>query len=110
MNDFTKDDIRDYRVDHPLRNENGGRNILDRPPDRTTIERSTGERVPEVNINHDIVRIPQREFHKMNLPPEEHQRVEQHSPRIRNRVLVPREEFHQHHIERNHAERNKSSK
>ena len=42
----------------------------------------------------------------MNLPPDEHQRVEQHSSQIRNKVLVPRDEFHQHHVEGNHAERN----
>ena len=105
-NDFTKDDIRDYRVTSPLRNENGGRNLVERPPDRKLIERSTGKPIPDVNIKHETVKIPQREFHRMNLPPDEHQRVEQHSSQIRNKVLVPRDEFHQHHVEGNHAERN----
>ncbi len=110
MNDFTKEDIHDFRVMHPLGNENDRRDIMSRPPDRNLVEKYTAKPVPELNIPHETVRLPEREFHKMNLPPMEHQRVEQHFPRIRREVLVPREEFHQHQIERNHAERNKGRK
>ena len=97
MNDFTKDDIHNYRIVHPRGNEIGSGEILDRPPGRTLVEKYTAKPVPEVNIPHETVRLPQREFHKMNLPPVEHQRVEQHSPRVRSEVLVPRDEFHRHH-------------
>jgi len=41
----------------------------------------------------------------MNLPPEEHQRVEQRVPHVRSEVLVPRDEFH-----RQFSERKKSNK
>jgi hypothetical protein len=49
--------------------------------------------VPEVKMQNEMVKLPEKEIKKMNLPPQETKRVEQNSPRVKNEVLVPKEEF-----------------
>lgn len=93
MNDFTKDNIRDYTIRNPVRAQINENVIVNRPPDRQLIERNIGRPIPEVNIKHDTIRLNRTEIRRMNLPPEETHRVEQQAPRIRREVLVPREKF-----------------
>jgi hypothetical protein len=100
-NDFTKDNIRDYRVTNVIRDENGGRAILNRPPDRQIIEKNIGRPIPEVRMQREQVNLPDRNIERMNLPREENQRIEQNSSRIRRDVLVPREKFRSQQDERN---------
>jgi hypothetical protein len=98
--DFTRDNIRDYRIVNPLRDEMGGRSVLNAPPDRSTIESATGGRINSVNIQRERVQLPPREIERMNLPPAESRKVEQRAPEVRRRDLVPREEYHNQHPER----------
>ncbi|MCW8809922.1 MAG: hypothetical protein OQJ93_02365 [Ignavibacteriaceae bacterium] len=95
--DFTRDNIRDFRVMNPVRGEIDGKTIINKPPDRQLIEKTIGKPVPEVNMQHETVKLQNTEINRMNLPPGEHQRVEQQTPRVKKDVLVPREEFHQQH-------------
>jgi hypothetical protein len=95
--DFTRDNIRDFRVLNPVRGEIDEKTIINKPPDRQLIEKTIGKPVPEVNMQHETVKLQNTEIKRMNLPPEEHQRVEQQTPRVKRDVLVPREEFHQQH-------------
>ncbi len=98
--DFTKDNIRDYRVTNLIRNENDGREILNRPPNRQLIERNIGRPIPEVKMQREPIKMRDRNIERMNLPQQENQRVEKNSPRVRRDVLVPRERFQKQQIER----------
>lgn len=112
VTDFTKDNIRDYRVTNITRDNNGGREVITRPPDRQFIERNIGKQIPEVRIQRqpvklpeatvqrEPVRVPARKIERMNLPQQENRRVEQNSPRVRKEVLVPRDEFHRQQNEK----------
>jgi hypothetical protein len=91
--DFTRDNIRDFRVMNPVRNETGNE-IFERQPERQFVERSVGKPIPEFNLNRESAKLPERNIEKMNLPQQENKRVEQNSPRVRKEVLIPREEFH----------------
>jgi hypothetical protein len=114
--DFTQDDVRDFEVRNPVRNEMGGRSMMNgqperKPPSRSRIESSIGSRVNEVKIPRETVKLPRREIKRMHLPPEEARRVKQHSPRVRRRALVSREKFHaQHHEARNAREKSRRSR
>ncbi len=100
---FTSDNIRDYRVENPLRNDIGGRGVLISPPERREIERATGRRVDQVAIPRERVQIPPREIERMNLPPAESSKVERKAPEVERKELVPREEYHRQHPEDRHA-------
>jgi Family of unknown function (DUF6600) len=108
--DFTKDDVGNYRVENPIRNEMGGRSVVNEPPSRSSIERITGSNVNEFKIHRETVRLPKREITKMDLPPAESRRVEQNSQRVSRSVLVPRERFHAQHQEARQRSRNDNSK
>jgi Family of unknown function (DUF6600) len=97
--DFTRDNIRDFRIKNPVKNENS-KEIIYKQPDRKSIEKLSGKPVNEVKMQHENVTLPPRQIQKMNLPPQEHQRVEQNSQRVRKEVLVPKEEFHRQQSER----------
>lgn len=101
--DFTKDNIRDYRVTNLIRDENGGRKIFNRPPERQIIERNFGRPISEVNMPHETIKLRDRNIERMNLPQQENQRVEKNSPRVRRDILVPRERFQKQQIERREA-------
>lgn len=105
--DFTRDNIRDYRVMNPIRNENDGREVINKAPDRQFVERSIGRPVPEVTMNRQTIKLPERQIQKMNLPQQENKRVEQNSPRVRKEVIVSREEFHKREGERNQERNNR---
>jgi hypothetical protein len=98
--DFNKDNVRNHRVMNPVRNENDKSEIVNRPPDRQLIEKSTGKPVPEVKMQQETVKLPEKEIQKMNPPPQEIKRVEQNSPKVKEEVLVPKEEFHKQQSER----------
>ena len=92
--DFTEDNIYKYRVSNPVRNNDGGRDgIINKPPGRNVIERTSGRPVPEVRIQHETVKLPKRQIQRMDLPPQEKKRVEQNAPRVRKDVLVPPDKF-----------------
>ena len=94
---FTSDNIRDYRIENPIRNTMGGRGRFDLPPNRNEIERATGGKVDQMNIPREHVQIPPRGIERMHLPPAESRRVEQKAPIVERRDLIPREEFHRQH-------------
>jgi len=98
--DFTRDNIRDYRISNPIRNENE-REIINRQPDRQFVEKNIGRTVQEVNVQREPVKLPERSIERMNLPKEENKRVEQNLPRVRKEVLMPRDEFHRQQNARN---------
>lgn len=98
--DFTRDNIRDFRVTNPVRNDTGNE-IFERQPDRQFVERSVGKTVTEINLNRESAKLPERNIEKMNLPKEENKRVEQNSSRVKKEVLMPREEFHRQQKARN---------
>jgi hypothetical protein len=100
FNDFTKENIRNYRVTNLIRNESGGREIINRQPARQLVERSIGRSVPGVKVQRQTVKLPQRNIERMNLPQQEKTRVDQNTIRVRKEVLVPRDKF-------NRQERNK---
>ena len=100
INDFTKDNIRNYRVQNPIKGELSEKEIINRPPDRHLIEKTINRPVPEVNMQHETVKLRDKEIKKLTLPPEEHKRVEQNTPRVKNEVLVPRDEFHRQQSEK----------
>ncbi len=92
--DFTEDNINKYRIRNPDRNENGGRNeVKNKPPGRNVIERTSGRPVPEVRIQRETVKLPDKQIQRMDLPPQEKKRVEQNAPRVRNEVLVPPDKY-----------------
>lgn len=99
--DFTRDNIRDYRVMNPIRNQNDSREIVNRQPDRQIVEKTIGRPIPEVKMQRQTIKLPQRNIERMNLPQQENKRVEQNSPRVRKDVLVPKEEFRRQQSERN---------
>ena len=86
--DFTQDNIRNYRVSNPIRNEDGSRGITTKAPSKTEIERNTGRTINEIRIRHEVVKTPKREIKKMDLPLQETKRVDQNTARVRKDVLV----------------------
>ncbi|HCY74714.1 MAG: hypothetical protein IH620_04380 [Ignavibacterium sp.] len=92
--DFTKDNVRDYRITNLVRNENDGRKYANRPPERKLIERDLGRPVPEVSLKRKSVQLQKRNLERMDLPPKENKRVEMNSSRVRKEVLIPREKYH----------------
>lgn len=102
---FTRDDVGDYRMDHPLRNEMGGRGIMNEPPQRREIERATGGEVEQMRIPHERVELPPPRIERMKLPPAESQRVQQREPEVKRRELVPREQFRREHPEEHQQRR-----
>jgi hypothetical protein len=103
--DFTKDNIRDYRVVNPVRNENGSRGIINTQPDRTLVEKTIGRPIPEVSLQREAVKPPVRNIERMDLPQQENQRVQQNSTRVRKEVLIPRDEFKKQQKERNNPKK-----
>jgi hypothetical protein len=106
--DFIEDNIRNYRVNNPIRNEMGGRDIIhNKPPERSEIEKDLGKPVTEVKLQHETIKLHEREIKKMNLPKQENTRVEQNYPRVKRDVLVPREVFRKREGERQNEKDNR---
>ena len=109
-NDFTKDNVSEYRVMNPGRNVTNENKYLNRPPDKEEIQRTTGRNVPEINIPKESVRLPNREIMKMKLPPVEHQRIQPHEEKVRKEVLVPKDNFEKQQHERRQINREENKK
>ena len=106
--DFTNDNIRAFRVNNQRVNESSFRkNVINKPPDRNGIEKVTGRKIVDINIQHEPVKLQKGEIHKMNLPQQENKRVEQHTERIKKEVLVPKEEFKRQKSQSNSERNNK---
>jgi hypothetical protein len=92
---FTDDNVGNYRVENPIRNNNGSRNTTAErtPPSVQAIRTSTGKPVPEVKIQHQRVILPKRTVEKVVLPTPEEKKVEENSARVRKNVLVPRDKY-----------------
>ena len=88
--DFDRENVGNFRVQNPVRNTMGGREVSIKPPARKNIESSTGRNVNEVNIPRETVRIQKREITKMKLPPPEAKKVEKNQERVRQKILLPR--------------------
>lgn len=108
--DFTRNDIQNYVVQNLVRNDMGGRNIENNPPSRSRIESSTGSRISEVKIPREDVRVQKREIKKMKLPPEEVRKVQQNTPLISQKVLVPRDRYREQHNQTMQKTRKDNSK
>lgn len=108
--DFTKDNIRDYRINNPVRNETEAGNIINTPPNKSEMEKYAGNPVNEFKMQKETIKLPEREIKKMNLPPQENKRVEENSPRVRKEVLVSREEYHKKHKEGNQEQNEEKRK
>jgi hypothetical protein len=98
INDFTRDNIRDYRVTNPVRGIIDEKEVANRPPEIRMIEKTSGMPVPEVKIHHLTVKLRETEIKKMNLSPQETKRLEQNSSRVKNEVLIPPEDFHKSRV------------
>ncbi len=98
--DFTRVNIRDYRISTPIRNENS-REIINHQPDKWFVEKNIGKAVQKVDLNRKSIKLPERNITKMILPKEENNKVEQNLPRIKKEVLMPRDEFHKQQNARN---------
>ncbi|MEO8398734.1 MAG: DUF6600 domain-containing protein [Ignavibacteriaceae bacterium] len=103
--DFTNNNIREYRVMNPIRNENDNREVFNKLPDRQAIERTTGKPITVVKIQRENVKLPNRQIQKINLPPQEKEKVEQNAPRVKKDVLLPKEEFHKQQSVRNNRKK-----
>ena len=108
--DFTKDNIRNYRISAPVRNETGDRNITKNPPGKSVIEKYAGNLVNEVKIKHETVKLPGTKIKRMKLPPQENKRIEQNSSQVRKEVLISREEYHKKHKEGGNQETKKEKR
>ncbi len=104
--DFTRDDIRDYRVSNPIRNEAGERGVISKPPGRREIKSVTGGGVNQVDIHREPVKLTPREIERMNLPPAESRKIEQKSTEVKRRDLVPRDEYRRQHPEKSKESKN----
>jgi hypothetical protein len=92
VSDFTKDNIRDYRVIHPIRTESGDRIVNYKQPDRKLLEKNSGKSVSEINTSRDIlVNTTDRKIDKMRLPQPEKKRVDQYSSPVKNDLLSTRD-------------------
>ena len=100
IEDFDKEDVGTYRVENPLRNTMGGREVSHRPPIRKIIETTTGRSINPIRIQQENVKIQKRELMKINLPPTESQKIERNSPRIKEKVLVPRQQYREQQQQR----------
>ena len=75
--DFTNDNVGRFRVQGPeVRPEGPGVRIFNRTPDPKMIEQRSGRAVRNVKIEREPVRMGNREFQKMRVPPAEPQRTE----------------------------------
>jgi hypothetical protein len=99
--DFTEDNIINYRIKDPVRNEPGAIDVINKPPDKSEIEKYVGKSIPEIKLQHENITLPPKQIKRMNLPPQEEKRVEQNSPRVKKEVLVPSEDFHKQQNEKN---------
>lgn len=87
--DFDKDNMGDFRVKNPVRNMEGGRGVITRPPEKTDIQTATGRNINQIKLPRETVVVQKREVERMKLPPPDQHRVEQNVQRIREKELVP---------------------
>ena len=88
-NKFLDDDIGRHRIAGFPRREPQRIVIRDREPDVRIIERSVNHPVPQTRIQREPVRFRDHEFQRMQLPPEERNRIEQRREETRREILRP---------------------
>ncbi len=98
--DFDRENIADVRVENPVRNTMSGRGVTTEPPDRTAIQNATGRDIDKIRLSRETVRVQKREVERIKLPPPQQQRVEQNSPRVREKILLPPERRNERKNER----------
>jgi hypothetical protein len=103
--DFTEDNLHNYLIVNPTRNEIGNREVIKAEPKKNEIERYANKPIPEIKIQRENITLPPRQIKKMNLPMEENRRVEQNAPRVRNEVLLSKEVFHKQYSERSNPKK-----
>lgn len=93
---FTDENVNNFNVISQIRNETGIRNLSvnRKAPERERIAMDTGRTIPEIKLQNENLKLPERRIKRMNLPDQERTRVEQHAQQIRNKVLISRDEFH----------------
>ena len=99
--DFDREDVGNYRVGNPVRNDMGGRSeVRNEPPDRMRLESSTGDRIKDVRIPHRKVEIQKRELSRLDLPPAEKRKVDNHAEQVRRNKLISRDRYREQHNKR----------
>ena len=92
--DFTQVNVHNYFITNPPTRVRTGEVSMTRgEPGRRFIENSVGRNIPDLRAQQENVRLPKRQLQKMVLPDQERTRVNENSPRVRERVLIKRDEF-----------------
>jgi hypothetical protein len=92
--DFSEDNIRNYRIMTPEKGVLVGQNpVRQRTPEGIAIEKAAGKTVPEQNLQHETVKLPEKEIKKMKLPPQEDKQGEQQAPVFKKKFLFPAMNF-----------------
>lgn len=99
--DFDKENVGYYRVKNPVRNTMGGREVSNEPPDRTIIQTATGRSVNVVKLPRETVNAQKREIQRVKTPPGEEKEIEQHQERVKEKVLLPRDQYREERGKKN---------
>jgi hypothetical protein len=99
--DFTEGNIHNYILNRPpARDRTDEISITRDAPGRTFVERSTGRNIPDMRTKKETIKFPKRQLQRMVLPDRERERVNENSSRVRERVLINRDEFRRQHPEK----------
>jgi Family of unknown function (DUF6600) len=105
--DFTNDNVHNYIVSSPLRNNMGARNSTTErtAPSPQEIQKTTGKSVPVVKLQHQRINLRNRNVEKTVLPPQDEKKVQDNSTKVRNNVLVPRDEYKKREAKQNNQQK-----
>ena len=108
--DFTEDNIRNYRVSNPGRSQTETRGVMNRAPNKSEIETRVKKTITEYKFQPQTVKLPKRDIKRMTLPQQENNKVQQNLPRVKKEVLVPRDQFQKQQNERTQQQPQKDKK
>jgi hypothetical protein len=99
--DFTEVNIHNYTiVNPPVKVRTNNVSIIRQQPGRDFIERSVGRNIPDLKTRQETVTLPKRQLQREVLPDQEKTKVNQNSARVKNNVLLKRDEFKRQQSER----------
>jgi hypothetical protein len=85
--DFAGDNVGQYRLESSVvRPRDQHVQIINRFPDLKMIEKYTGRPVPNVKIPREPVKVGKQQLHKMQVPPADQQRSDQHQTEVEKNV------------------------
>ncbi len=88
---FTRENVYNYRIDRAEQNNIGRSAVVRRAPDVRNIERRINKQVPKVKINIEKNRQTPGQFRRMILPPDISQRVDRNRAFVEKEVIQRRE-------------------